>query len=63
MTGYGKANLSKNAREYQVEIKSLNHRYLDISVRMPRVLSYLEEEVRKEIIKIKKKERNKKSSN
>ncbi len=49
MTGYGKANLSKNENEYQVEIKSVNHRYLDISVKMPRVLSYLEEEVKKEI--------------
>ena len=49
MTGYGKGNLSKNEREYQVEIKSVNHRYLDISVKMPRVLSYLEEAVKKEI--------------
>ena len=49
MTGYGKANLSENEREYQVEIKSVNHRYLDISVKIPKVLSYLEEEVKKEI--------------
>ncbi len=49
MTGYGRANLSKMEREYQVEIKSVNHRYLDISVKMPKVLSYLEEEVKKEI--------------
>lgn len=49
MTGYGKANLSKNEREYQIEIKSVNHRYLDISIKMPRILSYLEEEVKKEI--------------
>ena len=49
MTGYGKANLSENLKEYQVEIKSVNHRYLDISVKMPRILSYLEEEVKKEI--------------
>lgn len=49
MTGYGRANLSKTEREYQVEIKSVNHRYLDISVKMPKVLSYLEEEVKKEI--------------
>lgn len=49
MTGYGKANLLEKQREYQVEIKSVNHRYLDISVKMPRVLSYLEEEVKKEI--------------
>ncbi len=49
MTGYGKANLEKNEKEYQVEIKSVNHRYLDISVKMPRMLSYLEEAVKKEI--------------
>lgn len=49
MTGYGKANISKNSREYQVEIKSVNHRYLDISVKMPRQISYLEEIIKKEI--------------
>ncbi len=49
MTGYGKANVSIEKREYQVEIKSVNHRYLDISVKMPRILSYLEEEVKKQI--------------
>lgn len=51
MTGYGKANLAKSERDYLVEIKSVNHRYLDISVKMPRVLSYLEEDVKKEIAK------------
>ena len=51
MTGYGKASLEKNLRKYQVEIKSVNHRYLDISVKMPRNLSYLEEEIKKEISK------------
>ena len=49
MTGYGKSNISKNLREYQVEIKSVNHRYLDVSVKMPRSLSYLEEEIKKAI--------------
>lgn len=49
MTGFGKGNLSKNLREYQVEIKAVNHRYLDISVKLPRQLSYLEEEIKKEI--------------
>ena len=49
MTGYGKANLEKNARKYQIEIKTVNHRYLDISVKMPRVLSYLEENIKQEI--------------
>lgn len=49
MTGYGKATLSKDLREYQIEIKSVNHRYLDISVKMPRSISYLEEDIKKEI--------------
>ena len=49
MTGYGRAILSENSREYQVEIKSVNHRYLDISVKIPKALSYLEEAVKKEI--------------
>ena len=40
MTGFGKGNLSENLREYQVEIKSVNHRYSDISVKMPRSISY-----------------------
>lgn len=49
MTGYGKANFANQKREYQIEMKSVNHRYLDISVKMPRMISYLEEEVKKEI--------------
>ena len=49
MTGYGKANLKTEEREYQVEIRSVNHRYLDISVKMSRQLSYLEEDIKKEI--------------
>ena len=49
MTGYGKATLSCNSRNYQIDIKSVNHRYLDISIKMPRQLSYLEELVKKEI--------------
>lgn len=49
MTGYGKAILSIEGREYQVEIKSVNHRYLDMNIKIPRTLSYLEEVVKKEI--------------
>ena len=49
MTGFGKSHLVKKEREYQVEIKSVNHRYLDISVRMPKQLTYLEEDVKKAI--------------
>ena len=49
MTGYGKSNLSKNLREYQIEIKSVNHRYLDVSIKMPKSLSYLEEEIKRTV--------------
>ena len=49
MTGYGKSTLEVNSRKYQVEIKSLNHRYLDISIRMPKQLSYLEETIKQQI--------------
>ena len=49
MTGYGKGSLSIEGREYQVEIKSVNHRYLDINIKIPRTLSYLEEAVKKQI--------------
>ena len=51
MTGYGKSTLSVDSREYQIEIKSINHRYADVNIKMPRVLSYLEEDVKKEILK------------
>lgn len=49
MTGYGKQNLSVEGREYQIEIKSVNHRYLDINVKIPKSISYLEETIKKEI--------------
>ncbi|MBO4293393.1 MAG: YicC family protein [Clostridia bacterium] len=51
MTGFGKSTLATESKEYQVEIKTINHRFADISVKMPRVLSYLEEDVKKEILK------------
>lgn len=47
MTGFGKAKLEKNGREYGVEIKSVNHRYCDISVKLPRSISFYENEVKK----------------
>ena len=49
MTGYGKQNLSVEGREYQIEIKSVNHRYLDINVKIPKAISHLEETIKKEI--------------
>lgn len=49
MTGYGKQSRNVEGREYQIEIKSVNHRYLDINVKIPKTISYLEETIKKEI--------------
>ena len=51
MTGYGRAKYENDGREYVVEIRSVNHRYSDVSIKMPRSISYLEENVKKEINK------------
>lgn len=51
MTGYGKGSLSIGNRQYQVEIKSVNHRYADINIKLPRELSYLEETIKLELLK------------
>lgn len=47
MTGYGRAMRAEDGRELTVELKSVNHRFLDLSFRMPRGLMFLEDEVRK----------------
>lgn len=52
MTGFGRSKYSVDGRDYTVEIKSVNNRYCDISVKMPRNISYLEEKVRAEVSKM-----------
>jgi len=47
MTGYGRGKYESDSREYIVEIKSVNNRYSDISIKMPRSISFLEEKVKK----------------
>ena len=49
MTGYGKNKLEINGRCYSVEIKSVNYRYCDINVRLPRNISFYENDVKKAI--------------
>lgn len=49
MTGFGRAKFENNNRIYNVEIKSVNHRYNDITVKLPRSISYLEEKIKKEV--------------
>lgn len=50
MTGFGRAKLEKEGREYLVEIRSVNHKYTDITVKAPRNLMYLEDKIRKAIL-------------
>lgn len=49
MTGFGRSKLEKEDRSYNIEIKSVNHKYSDITIKMPRTISYLEEKIKKEI--------------
>ena len=46
MTGFGRAEVITKERKITVEIKSVNHRYLDLSIKMPRKLSFLEGTIR-----------------
>ncbi|MCI8290723.1 MAG: YicC family protein [Clostridia bacterium] len=50
MTGFGRSKYENEGREYVVEIKSVNHKYSDVSIKLPRQISYLEDKVRKEIL-------------
>ena len=47
MTGYGRGSASLDGRELTIELKSVNNRFLDIGMKLPRQLSFLEESFRK----------------
>lgn len=47
MTGYGRCHIEEDGREMTVEVKSVNHRFLDVSYRLNRTLSFLDDAVRK----------------
>ena len=49
MTGYGRAVETVNGREFTVELRSVNNRYLDCSVRLPRMLSFGEDAVKQAV--------------
>ena len=46
MTGFGRAEVITKERKITVELKSVNHRYLDLSIKMPKKLSFLEGSIR-----------------
>ncbi|MBQ8507761.1 MAG: YicC family protein [Clostridia bacterium] len=47
MTGYGRAMRETDGRQLTIELKSVNHRFLDLAFRMPRNLMFLEDDARK----------------
>ena len=49
MIGYGRAVETVNGREFTVELRSVNNRYLDCSVRLPRMLSFAEDAVKQAV--------------
>ena len=50
MTGYGRSKCEFDSREYTVEIKSVNNRYSDISIKLPRSISFMEDNIKKLIL-------------
>lgn len=46
MTGFGKCEVLKDSRKFTVELKSVNHRYLDVNIRMPKKLNFFETSIR-----------------
>ena len=49
MTGYGRCVETINAREYTVELRSVNNRYLDCTVKLPRTFSFAEDAVKQAV--------------
>ena len=48
MTGYGRVKVENELREITVELRSVNHRYLDLNIKVPRIYGYLEDVVSKQ---------------
>ena len=46
MTGYGRACCNFSDREITVEIRSVNNRYLDCNIKLPRVFNYAEDHIK-----------------
>ncbi len=49
MTGFGRCEITENNRKFTVEMKSVNHRYLDVSIKMPKKLNFFESAIRAEL--------------
>ena len=51
MTGYGRARATRNLRDITVEVRSVNNRYLDCTVKMPRMYAFAEDAVKARVQK------------
>ena len=49
MTGFGRCEVTENDRKFTVEIKAVNHRYLDMNIKMPKKLNFFESAIRTEL--------------
>lgn len=46
MTGFGRCEVSEGQRKFIVELKGVNHRYLDVNIRMPKKLNFFDAAIR-----------------
>ena len=51
MTGFGRSEVTVHDRKFSVELKSVNHRYLDVNIRMPKALNFFDSAIRQELKK------------
>ena len=49
MTGFGRCEVAENSRKFTVEMKAVNHRYLDVNIKMPKMLNFFESAIRNEL--------------
>lgn len=49
MTGFGRCEVVWNNRKFTVEMKAVNHRYLDVNIKMPKALNFFESAIRSEL--------------
>jgi len=49
MTGFGRCEITEGNRKFTVEMKSVNHRYLDVNIKMPKKLNFFENAIRTEL--------------
>ncbi len=49
MTGFGRCEISDANRKFTVEMKAVNHRYLDVNIKMPKKLGFFESSIRNEM--------------